>query len=148
MRASKRRIPRRLLIPNNEPASSRVPGGGAARRLETWSSEERAREGRRGREGERGRARAASSPSNISRLTHGYDSIVRRRRRRDARASFVATALTRNSVCLAEFNRKSSRVSFPPILNFPRNVSINVFQVSFLMSILFRVKEARKIVLL
>lgn len=147
VRASKRRIPRRLLIPNNEPASSRVPGGGAARRLETWSSEERAREGRRGREGERGRARAASSPSNISRLTHGYDSIVRRRRRRDARASFVATALTRNSVCLAEFNRKSSRVSFPPILNFPRNVSINVFQVSFLMSILFRVKEeTRKIV--
>lgn len=142
MRASKRRIPRRLLIPNNEPASSRVPGGGAARRLETWSSEERAREGRRGREGERGRARAASSPSNISRLTHGYDSIVRRRRRRDARASFVATALTRNSVCLAEFNRKSSRVSFPPILNFPRNVSINVFP--FFFDVLFRVKKRSK----
>lgn len=142
VRASKRRIPRRLLIPNNEPASSRVPGGGAARRLETWSSEERAREGRRGREGERGRARAASSPSNISRLTHGYDSIVRRRRRRDARASFVATALTRNSVCLAEFNRKSSRVSFPPILNFPRNVSINVFP--FFFDVLFRVKKRSK----
>lgn len=49
VRASKRRIPRRLLIPNNEPASSRVPGGGAARRLETWSSEERG--GGREREG-------------------------------------------------------------------------------------------------
>lgn len=86
---SERRIPRRLLIPNNEPEDS--PGPTTTRRnsvprrcehtapaIASDGAREMAREDRRERQGERDRARAASSPSNISWLSHS-DSILRRR---------------------------------------------------------------------
>lgn len=76
-RASKRRIPRRLLIPNNEPA-------GFERLGTRWRRCSSPRN-------ERGGGGEGAGPGQLPhllilvRLTHDYDSIVRRRRRRDAR---------------------------------------------------------------